>query len=166
MISAMVAIVKFVADWPGAPRPVLRGATPWPVFWCWDWNSSSPRRASTAISPSFEEIGKLAAIAAIRTALNYSSTARSPRSSAKSNCAPSGAGARFPAGVVTAIIAASWCLAIAGIALGAAALVVFEPAAAGVRVTLEFLTAAGLLRLSATRHGRRSPGRVLIVLRR
>ncbi len=38
----------------------------------------------TAISPSFNDIGQLAAIATIRTALNYFLSARSPRSVANS----------------------------------------------------------------------------------
>ncbi|ANI39479.1 hypothetical protein [Mycolicibacterium vaccae] len=68
---------------------------------------------------------------------------------------------------MTVIIAASWCLAIAGIALGAAALVVFGRPLPALRVTLEFLTAAGLLRLSADSSWTAiAVAAVLIVLRR
>lgn len=45
-------------------------------------------------------------------------------------------------------LGASWCFAIAGIALGLAALVVFGKPTPALQVTLELLTAAGLLRLS------------------
>ena len=43
---------------------------------------------------------------------------------------------------------ASWCLAIAGIVLGVAALLVFQQPLPALRVMIELFTAAGLLRLS------------------
>lgn len=46
------------------------------------------------------------------------------------------------------ILAASWCVGIAGIVLGLAALAVFGKPLPALRVMLELLTAAGLLRLS------------------
>ncbi len=46
------------------------------------------------------------------------------------------------------VLGASWCFAIIGIALGFAALVAFRRPLLALRVTLELLTAAGLLRLS------------------
>ncbi|MBB2990170.1 hypothetical protein FHR72_001638 [Mycolicibacterium iranicum] len=49
---------------------------------------------------------------------------------------------------MSVVVAASWCLAIAGIMLGVAALVVFRAPLLALRVMLELLTAAGLLRLS------------------
>ncbi|WNG89656.1 hypothetical protein C6A87_011140 [Mycobacterium sp. ITM-2016-00317] len=49
---------------------------------------------------------------------------------------------------MSVVLAASWCVAIAGIVLGSAALIVFGKPLIALRVTLEFLTAAGLLRLS------------------
>ena len=49
---------------------------------------------------------------------------------------------------MTLVLAASWCFAIAGIVLGIAALATFGKPLPALRVTLELLTAAGLLRLS------------------
>ncbi|KWX69056.1 hypothetical protein [Mycobacterium sp. NAZ190054] len=49
---------------------------------------------------------------------------------------------------MNAVLDASWCLAIAGIVLGPAALIVFRRPLLALRVTLDLLTAAGLLRLS------------------
>jgi hypothetical protein len=49
---------------------------------------------------------------------------------------------------VSFVIGASWCAAIAGIVLGVATVVVFRTPLPALRVTLELLTAAGLLRLS------------------
>lgn len=46
------------------------------------------------------------------------------------------------------VVAISWCVAIAGIVLGLAALAVFGKPLPALRVTVELLTAAGLLRLS------------------
>lgn len=46
------------------------------------------------------------------------------------------------------VVAASWCVAIGGIAVGAAALLVFRRPLPALRVMIELLTAAGLLRLS------------------
>lgn len=46
------------------------------------------------------------------------------------------------------LVGVSWCVAIAGVVLGLAALVVFGKPLPALRVTVEFLTAAGLLRLS------------------
>ncbi|WP_460356977.1 hypothetical protein [Mycobacterium sp. ZZG] len=46
------------------------------------------------------------------------------------------------------VLDASWCFALAGIVLGSAALIVFRRPLPALRVTLELLTAAGLLRLS------------------
>ncbi len=46
------------------------------------------------------------------------------------------------------VVNASWCLAIAGIGIGAAALVVFRQTVLALRVMIELFTAAGLLRLS------------------
>jgi hypothetical protein len=50
---------------------------------------------------------------------------------------------------VSVVLGAAWCFAAAGILLGIAALVVFRQPLLALRVTLELLTAAGLLRLSA-----------------
>lgn len=47
------------------------------------------------------------------------------------------------------VLAASWCVAVAGIVLGGATLAVFGKPLPALRVMLELLTAAGLLRLSA-----------------
>ncbi|ORV84252.1 hypothetical protein [Mycolicibacterium iranicum] len=46
------------------------------------------------------------------------------------------------------VLGAAWCFAASGILLGIAALVVFRQPLLALRVTLELLTAAGLLRLS------------------
>ncbi len=46
------------------------------------------------------------------------------------------------------VITASWCLALAGIVIGGAALMVFRRPLVALRVAVEFFTAAGLLRLS------------------
>ena len=50
--------------------------------------------------------------------------------------------------VISSADAASWCLAIAGIAIGVAALLVFRRPLPALRVMIELFTAAGLLRLS------------------
>jgi hypothetical protein len=49
---------------------------------------------------------------------------------------------------MTLVIGAAWCLAIAGIMLGAASLLVFRRPLVALPVMLELFTAAGLLRLS------------------
>lgn len=49
---------------------------------------------------------------------------------------------------MTIVVAASWCLAIAAIAIGVAALLVFRQPLPALRAMIELLTAAGLLRLS------------------
>ncbi|KGI67880.1 hypothetical protein MJO55_10890 [Mycolicibacterium rufum] len=49
---------------------------------------------------------------------------------------------------MSVIVNASWCLAIAGIVLGVAALLVFRQPLPALRVMIELFTAAGLLRLS------------------
>lgn len=49
---------------------------------------------------------------------------------------------------MTIVVAASWCLAIAAIAIGVAALLVFRQPLPSLRAMIELLTAAGLLRLS------------------
>jgi hypothetical protein len=49
---------------------------------------------------------------------------------------------------VTLVLGASWCLAIAGIVLGLATLATFGKPLPALRLMLELLTAAGLLRLS------------------
>ena len=49
---------------------------------------------------------------------------------------------------MTIVVAASWCLAIAAIAIGVAALLVFRRPLPALRVMIELFTAAGLLRLS------------------
>ncbi|MBX7453303.1 hypothetical protein GR927_35440 [Mycolicibacterium sp. 3033] len=46
------------------------------------------------------------------------------------------------------VVNVSWCLAIAGITIGVAALLVFRQPLAALRVMVELFTAAGLLRLS------------------
>ncbi|TRW84887.1 hypothetical protein FK535_10420 [Mycolicibacterium sp. 018/SC-01/001] len=50
--------------------------------------------------------------------------------------------------VASFAVAASWLLAIAGIAIGMAALIVFRQPVLALRVMIELFTAAGLLRLS------------------
>ncbi|MDY6998486.1 MAG: hypothetical protein SW019_17950 [Actinomycetota bacterium] len=49
---------------------------------------------------------------------------------------------------MTIIVGAAWCMGIAGIVLGAAALIVFRQPLPALRVTMEMFIAAGLLRLS------------------
>jgi hypothetical protein len=49
---------------------------------------------------------------------------------------------------VNLVLGASWCFAVAGIVLGLAALATFGKPLPALRVMLELLTAAGLLRLS------------------
>ena len=49
---------------------------------------------------------------------------------------------------MTWALGASWCVAIAGIGIGLATLAVFRTPLLALRVCLELLTAAGLLRLS------------------
>ncbi|KKE99843.1 hypothetical protein [Mycolicibacterium obuense] len=49
---------------------------------------------------------------------------------------------------MTIVVAASWCLAIAAIAIGVAALLVFRQPLPALRAMLDLFTAAGLLRLS------------------
>ena len=49
---------------------------------------------------------------------------------------------------MTIVVAASWCLAIAAIAIGVAALLVFRQPLPALRAMLDLVTAAGLLRLS------------------
>lgn len=49
---------------------------------------------------------------------------------------------------MTIVVAASWCLAIAAIAIGVAALLVFRSPLPALRAMIELFTAAGLLRLS------------------
>ena len=52
-------------------------------------------------------------------------------------------------GVVSSgVVSVSWCLAIAGIAIGVSALLVFRRPLTALRVMIELFTAAGLLRLS------------------
>jgi hypothetical protein len=46
------------------------------------------------------------------------------------------------------VLEASWCFALAGILLGVAALAVFRRPLLALRVTMDLLVAAGLLRLS------------------
>ena len=50
--------------------------------------------------------------------------------------------------VISSAVAASWCLAIAGIAVGVAALLLFRRPLPALRAMIELFTAAGLLRLS------------------
>lgn len=65
------------------------------------------------------------------------------------------------------VLEASWVLALAGIVLGVAALIVFGRPLPALRVTLELLTAAGLLRLSVDSSWTAiTVAAVLIVLRR
>lgn len=49
---------------------------------------------------------------------------------------------------MTLVLGAAWCAAVAGIVLGLATMIVFRAPLPAMRVTLELLTAAGLLRLS------------------
>lgn len=68
---------------------------------------------------------------------------------------------------MNAVLGASWCFALIGIALGIAALVVFRRPLLALRVTLELLTAAGLLRLSVdSSWAAIAVAAVLIVVRR
>ncbi|WP_137147838.1 hypothetical protein [Mycolicibacterium sp. CR10] len=46
------------------------------------------------------------------------------------------------------VVSASWCLALAGILVGTAALITFRHPLLALRVTLDLFVAAGLLRLS------------------
>ncbi|MCG7597241.1 hypothetical protein ACXYX3_10075 [Mycobacterium sp. C3-094] len=50
--------------------------------------------------------------------------------------------------VSSVVVNASWCLAIAGITIGVAALLVFRQPVTALRAMIELFTAAGLLRLS------------------
>ena len=49
---------------------------------------------------------------------------------------------------MTLVLGAAWCAAVAGIVLGLATMIVFRAPLPAMRVALELLTAAGLLRLS------------------
>ena len=106
----------------------------------------------TAISPSFQEIGKLAAIATIRTVLNYflnreiAQEQREIESTGRDQA--SAPDRRISSADVNFVVNASWCFALAGIALGIGALVVFRQPLLAMRVMLDLFVAAGLLRLS------------------
>ncbi|CAN3128477.1 hypothetical protein ACNUDN_11205 [Mycobacterium sp. smrl_JER01] len=68
---------------------------------------------------------------------------------------------------MSVVLGAAWCLAIAAIVLGVTALLVFRAPLPALRVTLELLTAAGLLRLSVdSSWAAIAVAAVLIVIRR
>jgi uncharacterized membrane protein len=106
---------------------------------------------STAIAPTFGEIGKLAAVAAIRTVLNYFLAKEIQRERAEVEGEGVKDGEPVAAGLtVTAVLqTAALACTVLGLLSAAATLLRAHDVRLSLRVLLDFLLAAGLLRLSA-----------------